>query len=53
MIEIVSDINLKDWELLVEASDVSTFFQTPLCYNFYNGLSFLTPFKFGVKENHR
>lgn len=52
MIEIVSDINPKEWEMLVEASDVSTFFQTPQCYNFYRSLTFLTPFKFGVKENH-
>lgn len=52
MIEILNDIDSSDWKKLIETSDVSTFFQTPVCYNFYESLPFLTPFKLAVKENN-
>ncbi|MEG0517588.1 MAG: peptidoglycan bridge formation glycyltransferase FemA/FemB family protein [Bacteroidales bacterium] len=52
MIEILSDIDSTDWQELIDISAVSTFFQTPQCYHFYESLPFLTPFKLAVKENN-
>jgi len=47
----VSEINLSQWDELVEKSTTATFFQTRECFDFYSSLSFLKPFLFGVSEN--
>ena len=46
-----SEINRTQWENLVASSPSASFFQTPECYEFYAGLSFLKPFVFAVTEN--
>ena len=44
----------KSWEDLVSRSSVSTWFQTPGCYDFYAGLpDIFSPFACGVTENGR
>lgn len=45
-----SEINKVQWENLVALSPTASFFQTPECYEFYAGLSFLKPFIFAVSE---
>jgi lipid II:glycine glycyltransferase (peptidoglycan interpeptide bridge formation enzyme) len=49
----IADINLVQWQSLVVQSANASYFQTPECYNFYNTLSFLTPFLYGVSENDK
>ena len=49
----ISEINIEQWQQLVDNSSVVSFFQTPECYNFYTSLSFLKPFVFGVSENEK
>lgn len=44
-------INIAQWNNLVETSKVTSIFQTPECYNFYNSLSFVDTFAFGVSED--
>lgn len=46
-----SEINRIQWNNLVATSSSASFFQTPECYEFYAGLSFLKPFVFAVTEN--
>ena len=46
-----SEINRAQWGKLVSKSPSTSFFQTPECYDFYAGLSFLKPFIFAVTEN--
>lgn len=46
----VSEIDLHQWNELVDKSSTASFFQTPDCYNFYTSLSFLEPFVYGVSE---
>ncbi|HRU64079.1 MAG TPA: GNAT family N-acetyltransferase, partial [Paludibacteraceae bacterium] len=46
-----NEINLTEWQQLVENSAVASFFQTPECYQFYTSLSFLKPFLYGVAED--
>ena len=46
-----SEINRAQWINLVATSPSTSFFQTPECYEFYAGLSFLKPFVFAVTEN--
>ena len=46
----VSEIDLLQWNELVDKSSTASFFQTPDCYNFYTSLSFLKPFVYGVSE---
>ena len=48
-----SEINLSQWQELVAQSPNSSYFQTPECYHFFESLSFLKPFIFGVSENNR
>ncbi len=43
-------IDVNEWDLLVESSNTSSFFQTKVCYDFYLSLSFLEPFLFCVYE---
>jgi len=47
-----SDIDLTQWNDLLLKSNTATFFQTPTCFSFYNSLSFLTPFIYGVSEEN-
>ena len=47
-----SDINQEQWNDLVLKSDTASFFQTPACFSFYNSLSFLKPFVYGVSEEN-
>ncbi len=46
-----NEINLTEWQQLVENSAVASFFQTTECYQFYTSLSFLKPFLYGVAED--
>ena len=48
-----SEINLSQWQELVVQSPTTSYFQTPECYRFFESLSFLKPFIFGVSENNR
>lgn len=45
------EINRFQWKLLADNALSANFFQTPECYDFYETLSFLKPFVFGVSEN--
>lgn len=47
------DIDKSQWAHLAETSKVSSFFQTPECYSFYNSLSFMQAFVFGVSEDEQ
>ncbi|MDD3320948.1 MAG: GNAT family N-acetyltransferase [Paludibacter sp.] len=49
----ISEINENQWLRLLKKSSTATFFQTPECFHFYSGLSFLKPFVFGVSENDK
>jgi lipid II:glycine glycyltransferase (peptidoglycan interpeptide bridge formation enzyme) len=46
-------IEINQWNNLIDHSDTASFFQTPECYHFYASLSFLKPFVFGVSENEK
>lgn len=46
----IADINPTQWDLLIENSNTSTFFQTKECYLFYTKVKELSPFIFGVTE---
>src|ERR1035437_7313425 len=48
-----SEIDQTQWQELVAQSCTSSYFQTPECYLFFQSLSFLIPFVFGVSENNR
>ena len=48
-----SEIDPVQWKTLVEQSPTTSFFQTPECYNFFESVSFLKPFVFGVSENNK
>ncbi len=50
MWQFVTDIPAEEWKRLIEASEVATYFQTPECCGFYEELSFLEPFKYGVLD---
>ena len=49
----ISEIDNAQWQELVVKSPTSSYFQTPECYHFFESLSFLKPFVFGVSENNR
>ncbi len=44
-------IDRSQWEDLVKKSSVSTWFQTPVCYDFFESLSFMGAFVFGVEDD--
>lgn len=48
-----SEINIDQWQSLINSSPTSSFFQTPECYEFYTTLSFLKPFVVGISENNQ
>lgn len=43
----------KAWKSLLDESPCASFFQSPACYDFYAGLSFLEPFVLAVEESGR
>lgn len=47
----ISEINQEQWNKLVDSSPNASFFQTRECFDFYNSLTFLKPFIYGVSEN--
>jgi hypothetical protein len=47
----VDEINPMQWQTLLDQSATATFFQSRECFDFYNSLSFLKPFVYGVSEN--
>lgn len=49
----ISEINENQWRKLIIKSQTASYFQTLECYEFYESLSFLKPFVFGVTENDR
>jgi lipid II:glycine glycyltransferase (peptidoglycan interpeptide bridge formation enzyme) len=49
----ISEIDQAQWQELVANSPTSSYFQTPECYHFFESLSFLKPFVFGVSENNK
>lgn len=51
MYKFLNKINTDDWNKLVDESRFTSFFQTPICYNFYESLKLLKPFVFGVEED--
>jgi len=48
-----SEIDQTQWQELVIQSPTTSYFQTPECYLFFQSLSFLNPFVFGVSENDK
>ena len=48
-----SEIDPAQWQELVVNSPTSSYFQTSVCYRFFESLTFLKPFIFGVSENGR
>ena len=55
MIKILNhnEIDVREWQQLVNQSASASFFQTPACYDFYASLTFMTPFLYGVSENNK
>ena len=49
----ISEIYQEQWDTLVKQSPTATFFQTRECFDFYNTLSFMKPFIYGVSENNK
>lgn len=49
-IKLIDDIQVNEWNDLLNRSSFASFFQSPDCYAFYQSLSFLKPFGFGVFE---
>lgn len=47
-----NNIDFNSWKLLSDNSTYSNFFQTVDCFRFYETLSFMEPFVFGVCENN-
>lgn len=49
----IQDIVLSDWDALVAASPVATWFQTKEAYDFFDCLSFLEAFALGIESRGR
>jgi len=49
----ISQINILQWEALIQGNSTASFFQTAECYHFYASLDFLKPFVYGVSENDK
>jgi predicted N-acyltransferase len=47
----ISEIDETQWNALLAHSDCAVFFQTRECYDFYNSLTFLQSFAFGISES--
>ena len=52
IIKQIQDVNIKQWESLLQTSSCKSFFQTQACYNLYAAnSSFMKPFFVGIEEN--
>lgn len=49
----IEEINLIQWDGLMNMSDHASFFQSRSCYEFYLSLSFLKPFVFAISEKDK
>lgn len=49
----IQDIALPEWNALIEASSVATWFQTKEAYDFFDSLSFLEAFALGIESDGR
>jgi FemAB family. len=49
----IEKIDKKQWEELAFVSKTASFFQTELCFRFYEQVSFLSPFVFAVSDRDR
>ena len=49
----VSEIKQEDWDILIKNSLTASYFQTCECYDFFDSLSFMKPFVYGVSENDK
>ncbi len=49
----ISEINENQWRRLIIRSQTASYFQTQECYEFYDSLSFMKPFIYGVSENDK
>jgi len=47
------EIDIQQWQQLVDESPNASFFQSKACYDFYCSLSFLESFLLGVEENNK
>ena len=50
-IQTVEHIDRNEWNDLLAHSPTASYFQSPECYDFYQSLSFINPFGYGVSEN--
>ena len=50
-IKTIDQIDRKEWNDLLAHSSTASYFQSPECYDFYQSLSFINPFGYGVSEN--
>ena len=50
-IKTIDQIDRNKWNDLLAHSSTASYFQSPECYDFYQSLSFLMPFGYGVSEN--
>ena len=50
-IKTIDQIDWNKWNDLLAHSSTASYFQSPECYDFYQSLSFLMPFGYGVSEN--
>lgn len=48
----IDDITPEQWSDLVKESSTANFFQTRKCYDFFDSLSFMEAFVFGVEEDN-
>ncbi len=49
----ITQINPSQWAGLIKGNNTASFFQTKECYHFYQSLSFLEPFVYGVSEDEK
>lgn len=48
-----NEIDIQQWQQLVDESPNASFFQSKSCYDFYCSLSFLEPFLLGIEDNDK
>lgn len=53
MINFIFQVEENRWSQLVEESDTASFFSTPECNTFYQSLTFIKPFFFGVEQDNK
>ena len=50
-IKTIDQVDRNEWNDLLAHSSTASYFQSPECFDFYQSLSFLEPFGYGVFEN--